>query len=341
MSAPGQGMESRNVEKQNKKNKDMRTMMEKLMKNLSALSLACLLAAGCAQEDKLPSQGGEDGQPVSLFVGQADLQTSVTATRATTTALGAGSSIGVFLANAPGSTTYTQKSNVRYNRGDAHWAAAGEEIYLTLEDAAVCAYYPYNSTVTESKHVNLKPALLADGMEPLAYATNMEVNSNKRNVTFTLKQACAWLALNLTRSGSLADDVTITDIIVSGSGLNQEYVIDITNGNLVLREAATDDKITLETDETLLAKGGNVAFNVSLPPTTSTVSGGLTVGVRLKEQGKIMMIQLPSITSLAAGTKYTANLTVNGSTLKATSVEVEAWTPVTVNNSGNAYVPLP
>lgn len=314
--------------------------MEKLLKNLSVFSLACLLAAGCSQDDKLPSQGGEEGQSVPLSIGQADLETSVVASRATTT-LGAGSSIGVFIDNATGVSSYSPRYNVRYNRGDAHWAAAGEELYLTSEDAVVCAYYPYNSAVTDSKNVNLKPALLADGMEPLAYATNVTVNSEKKNVTFNLKQACAWLQLNLTRASALAEDVTITHILVSGSGLSEAYTINITDGSKVAQTPATDNKITIETGETLLAKGGSTTFNISLPPTTATTTGGLTVGVRLKEQGKVMMIKLPAITALTVGTKYTANLTVNGSGVTITSVEVAAWTPSTVDNSGSGYVPLP
>lgn len=316
-------------------------MMEKLLKRGSVFSLACLLAAGCSQNDSLPRPGGEGGQPVPLSVGQADLQTAVIATRAATTTLGAGSSIGVFIDNAAGVTSYAKRNNVRYNRGDAHWAAASEELYLTLDNAVVCAYYPYSAAVLASTSVNLEPALLSDGMEPLAYATNQTVNSEHKNVSFTLKQACAWLVLNLARGSGLAENVTITHVHLIGNGLSREYKINITNGSMVSQVAATDNRITLETGETLLAKGGNTAFNISLPPTTASITGGLTVGVTLKEQGKNMMVQLPAITSLAAGTKYTANLTVNGSGVTATSVEVAAWTPSTVNNSGNAFIPLP
>lgn len=340
------GMESRNVEKQDKKNKYMRTKMEKLVKDLSALSLACLLGAGCTQEDKLPSQVGEDGQPVPLCVEQAEFLTSVVSTRATTTALGAGSSIGVFIDNDASSTSYTRRDNVRYNRGDAQWAVAvaAEPIGLRSEDAVVCAYYPYNSTVTDSKNVNLKPALLADGMEPLAYATNTTVNSNNRKVTFTLKQAYAWLQLNLTRAAGLTEDVTVTQVILTGPGMSEDYVMNITDGTEVSKTAATDDRIVLDTPETPLVKGAAspVTFNLSLPPTAAgAITGGLTVGVKLKELGKVMMIKLSAITGLERGYKYTANLTVNGSALKVSSVEVTAWTPSTVNNGGNAYVPLP
>ena len=322
--------------------------MKRLIQPLSVLSLACLLIAGCAKDDTLSRPGGEapDGQPVPLSVSNADVQVSEAATRATTT-LPDGSSIGVFLGNAAGVTTYTAKNNVCYTRTSGTWNASGEQIYLTLEDAAVCAYYPYSSAVTDSKNVILSPTLLADGVEPLAYATNVRASSTNQHVTFALKQACSWLVLNITR-GSVADDITLTDILLAGNGLSKEYKLDITTGNSSGQTPADGGKITFALPaEVPLPKNTTasapVVFNLSMPPTAaSAISGGLTIGVKIKEFNKLMSTTIPGLTALNRGYKYKVNLTVDGTAMTATSVEVLDWTSSTIYNSGtNPWIPLP
>lgn len=334
--------------------------MKRLIQPLSVLSLACLLIAGCAKDDALSRPGGEapDGQPVPLSVSNADVQVSeaatrgtagstraaTAATRATTTTLSDGSKIGVFLANSENVTTYTPKNNVCYKRNTNSWDATGEQIYLTLEDAAVCAYYPYSNTVTDSKNVILTPTLLADGMEPLAYATNVKANSTNQHVTFTLKQACSWLVLNITR-GNVPDNITLTDIVLAGSGLSKEYKLDITTGTSSGQTAADGGKITFAlSPEVSLPKNtitaNPVVFNLSMP-TTATITGGLTIGVKIKEYNKMMSTTIPALTALNRGYKYKVNLTVDGTAMTATSVEVIDWKTSTVNNSGNPWIPLP
>lgn len=321
--------------------------MKRLIQPLSVLSLACLLIAGCAKDDALSRPGGEapDGQPVPLSVSNADVQVSEAATRAATTSLSDGSSIGVFLANAAGISTYSPKNNVCYKRTSGTWNATGEQIYLTLEDAAVCAYYPYSSTVTDSKNVILTPTLLANGMEPLAYATNVPANSTKQHVTFNLKQACSWLVLNITR-GNVPDNITLTDIVLAGNGLSKEYKLDITTGTSSGQTAADGGKITfaLPAEVPLPANTNTpnpVVFNLSMPPTTATITGGLTIGVKIKEYNKMMSTTISGLTALERGKKYKVNLTVDGTAMTATSVEVIDWKSSAVNNSGNPWIPLP
>lgn len=335
--------------------------MKRLIQPLSVLSLACLLIAGCAKDDALSRPGGEvpDGRPVPLTVSNADVQVSEAATRGTagstraataatragTTTLSVGSKIGVFLANGEKVTSYSPKNNVCYKRNENSWNATGEQIYLTLEDAAVCAYYPYSSTVTDSKNVILTPTLLDDGIEPLAYATNVTANSTKQHVTFNLQQACSWLVLNITR-GNVPDDINLTGIVLAGSGLSKEYKLDITTGNSSGQTAADGGKITfaLPAEVPLPANttaSNPVVFNLSMPPTTATISGGLTIGVKIKEYNKMMSTTIKGLTALERGKKYKVNLTVDGTAMTATSVEVIDWKTSTVNNNNNPWIPLP
>lgn len=334
--------------------------MKRLIQPLSVLSLACLLIAGCAKDDALSRPGGEapDGQPVPLSVSNADVQVSeaatrgtagstraaTAATRAATTTLPAGSKIGVFLANGENVTSYSPKNNVCYKRNANSWDATGEQIYLTLEDAAVCAYYPYSSTVTDSKNVILNPTLLADGIEPLAYAINVTANSTNQHVTFNLKQACSWLVLNITR-GNVPDNITLTDIVLAGNGLSKEYKLDITTGSSSGQTAADGGKITFALSPEVSLPANTTAapkvFNLSMPPTTATTTGGLTIGVKIKEYNKMMSTTISGLTALNRGYKYKVNLTVDGTAMTATSVEVIDWKSSTVNNSGNPWIPLP
>lgn len=306
------------------------------------LALACLLAAGCSQEDALP--GKEDGARVPLTITSASMDTEVSVTRAGTTPLGAGATIGVFLDNAVGATSYSRKYNVRYNCGGAAWNPSSEDsrIYLTSDKAVVCAYYPYKnnlfSTVTErSVKVHLDPYVLADGEEPFAYATSKEVNAESKEVSFSMKQACSWLVIDFKR-GDVKDDITLSSFSLSNANLVGRIDLDIMDAT----ESYSSKQATLEfIGDIALPKNSAVTRGVAMLPSAS-LTGGLKVSVKVKEYGdKVMSTTLTGYTELQRGCKYGVTLTVNGTNIEATSVEVLPWTPSAVSNSGNAYTPLP
>lgn len=306
------------------------------------LALACLLAAGCSQEDALP--GKEDGARVPLTITSASMETEVSVTRAGTTPLGAGATIGVFLDNAVGATSYSRKYNVRYNCGGAAWNPSSEDsrIYLTSDKAVVCAYYPHKNVLStsvadRSVKVYLTPYLLADGEEPFAYATSAEVNAESKEVSFSMKQACSWVVIDFKR-GDVKDDITLSSFSLSNANLRGGMYIDIMDGT----ESSPSLQATLEfTGNIALPKKGAVTRGVAMLPSAS-LSGGVKVSVKVKEYGdKVMSTTLTGLTALQRGYKYGVTLTVNGTNIEATSVEVLPWTQVTVNNGGSAYIPLP
>lgn len=306
------------------------------------LALACLLAAGCSQEDALPGKG--DGARVPLTITSASMETEVSVTRAGTTPLGAGATIGVFLDNAAGVTSYGRMNNVRYNCGGAAWNPSSEanRIYLTSDKAVVCAYYPHknilNSSVAErSVKVYLDPYVLADGEEPFAYATSAEVNAESKEVSFSMRQACSWLVIDFKR-GDVKDDITLSSFSLSNANLRGGMDIDIMNGT----ESTPTLQATLEfVGDITLPKNSAVTRGVAMLPSAS-LTGGLKVSVKVKEYGdKVMSTTLTGLTALQRGYKYGVTLTVNGTNIEATSVEVLPWTQATVNNGGSAYIPLP
>lgn len=299
---------------------------------------AAMLATGCSQDEALTSPAGGIGRQVPLTITSAALQTEVTATRASTQ-LGAGATIGVFLDNVAGSSSYTRMYNVPYSCGGAAWSPGTEaaRIYLTSDDANVCAYYPYRNNIYNNI-LSLAPRLLADGEAPLAYATYKTVNADNKNVTFSMTQACSWLVIAFKR-GNTKDDITLSEFSLTNSGLYKESVLNITDGSTT-NTAADGGKVTF-TGDIALPKNSTVTRNLSMPP-SSALTGGLKVSVKVKEYGnKVLSTTLTGLTALARGYKYAVTLTVDGSELGISSVEVLPWTTTTVNNGGSPWVPLP
>lgn len=300
---------------------------------------AAMLTTGCSQDEALTSPAGTSPGQVPLTITSVGLQTEVTVTRASTQ-LGAGASIGVFLDNVAGSSSYTKKYNMRYDCGGAAWNPAAEaaRIYLTSDNADVCAYYPYRSDIYNNP-VSLAPRILADGEAPLAYATKRTVNLDNKNVTFSMTQACSWLVINFKR-GDLKDDITLSEFSLTNSGLYKESLLNIPDGSITNATSADAGTITF-TGDIALAKNSTVIRSISLPPSPS-LSGGLKVSVKIKEYGnKVLSTTLTGLTALTRGYKYAVTLTVDGTDLHFTSVEVLPWTETTVNNDGSPLEPLP
>lgn len=300
---------------------------------------AAMLTAGCSQDEALTSPAGGTSMQVPLTITSAGLQTEVTVTRSSTQ-LGAGASIGVFLDNVAGSSSYTQQNNVQYNCGGAAWNPDSEaaRIYLTSDNANVCAYYPYRQWVSKD-YVSLAPRILADGEAPLAYAGYQTVNANNKNVTFSMTQACSWLVIDFKR-GNTKDDITLSEFSLTNSGLYKESVLNITDGSITGNTAVDGGKLTF-TGDIVLAKNSTVTRSLSMPP-SPTLTGGVKVSVKVKEYGnKVLSTTLTGLTALQRGYKYAVTLNVDGDGLGVSSVEILSWTESTVNNGGNPFIPLP
>ena len=185
-----------------------------------------MLAAGCSQGETVPAH--EDGNDirVPLVITTADIQTEETGTRASSE-LGMGTSIGVFLSNATGSSSYVPQNNVRYNHMGTGWRPATGGIYLKESDASLCAYTPYDASVKDAARVSLTPRILVENEMPLAYATDVIANEKNKEVRFSMKQACSWVVLSFKRN-NIADDITLSGFSFINAGL---YKV-LTNGGM-------------------------------------------------------------------------------------------------------------
>ena len=192
--------------------------------------------------------------------------------------------------------------------------------------------------MTGASAVSLTPRILADGISPLAYATNQTVDADNKNVTFSMTQACSWLVIDFKR-GNIKDDITLSEFSLTNSGLYKEYVLNITDGSTT-NTAADGGTVTFSGD-IALPQNSTVTRSLSMPP-SPTLTGGVKVSVKVKEYGnKVLSITLTGLTALARGYKYAVTLTVDGTELGVASVEVLPWTESTVNNGGNPFIPLP
>ena len=313
----------------------------KIQKNYWGIAFcAVLLAAGCTQNETLPGGGGGKDMQAPLVITTAGIEPEVINTR-TATELGKGASMGLFLSNVPGSSDYAPQDNVRYKHTAAGWkfqGAAEDGIFLNLSDCFLCAYYPYDASVTSDTGIRLTPHVLAPGEALPAYAANQRINIANNNVTFSMKQAYSWLVLNIKRDNF--EEITLSEVSLINNGLNKEAVIDIVNDAAMHSTPADMGRLSF-TGDILLPRGGSVIRDIAVPP-SDPLTGGLKVAVKVKEFGdKVLSTTLAGLTRLEQGYKYEVTLTVNGTELGVSSVKVLPWTVTTVNNEGQELVPEP
>lgn len=314
----------------------------KIQMNYFAVAFcAAMLAAGCTQYEAPSAHADGKGMQVPLVITTAGIEPEVTYTR-TASELDTGASVGLFLSNISESSSYVPKNNVHYKRTAAGWQFQGaveNGILLNASDAHLCAYYPYNEQVTSAAAIQLTPHVLAPGETPLAYAPNRRINAVNSNVAFLMKQAYTWLAFSF-RRGNLKDDITLSEVSLVNSGLVREAVLDIGSGLTTSSTPADGGRISFSGD-IALAKNSTMTRDIVVPP-TGELFGGLKVAVKVKEYGdKALSTTLAGITKLERGYRYEVTLTVNGTELGVSSVNVLPWTVTTVNDGGAAWVPEP
>lgn len=298
---------------------------------------ATMLAAGCSQEDTVNiHEEGYDTQ-VPLVITGARLQTEVTETRANQE-VPRGTSIGVFLSNPVGSMDYTPKINIQYTNAASSWSPPAEDIRLKAQDANLCAYYPYDASVTDAGRVSIKPKKLTNGEGALAFANGVIANSEKNAINFTMKQACSLLVLNFIRESK--DAITLNDLSLTNNGFYKESVLNINDGHTVNNSKA-DGGMLLIPGEITLPKSGNVSCYIALPPPAS-LTNGVTISMKVKEYGnRKLTTTITRLTQMEQGYRYDVALAVNGTSLGVTSVEKLEWDDMIVNDGGETLKPIP
>lgn len=325
-------------------------MMKPLILTLSA---AAWLLSACSADDGAvpPVRPARVGMQV-LEASMNDLQPASRADSKKTIEAG---SIGVFLDNVSGGTDYDPKKNVCYTAEKDENAKivwnSDDALFFNTSTANVCAYYPYvdGEAYADSKKIPLTTQVY-DAAYDLSYATNVLMNADQNEATsgtpgnrvrFSMTHAYALLELNLTR-GDLKDDVTISKIEITASGLNASNTLDITSGSYGSATAFVGGTYAID-EEMQLTASGSLKKSFLIVPMTITGQPELKFTFTLKNTGNpTMSATINTITQFEQAKKYIVNLTVNGTGLDASSVTILPWKEVNVTNTGGgSFIPLP
>lgn len=327
-------------------------MMKPLILTLSAA--AWLLSACSADDGAVPT---DNPAPVGMQVLEASMNDLQPASRAGGKATITEGSIGVFLNNISGGTDYDTKNNVCYTAEKKENATvwnSDDALFFNTSIANVCAYYPYvnDAAYADSKKIPLTTRVY-DAAYDLSYATDIPMNATQQvangsmdgagcQVSFSMKHAYALLELNLTR-GNLKDDVTISKIEITATGLNARNTLDITSGSYGSAILSDEAAYTIE-EELTLSKNDMLSKPVLLIVPMTTGSPEFKFTFTLKNTGNpTMSATISGIKQFVQANKYIVNLSVNGTGLEASSVTISPWAEVSVTNSsgGGSFIPLP
>lgn len=322
-----------------------------MMKQILYTFLLACLATACSDEHEpgsVQSSGSGDAL-VPLEIASATVEGEAsTVTRAGAVTTLASGSIGVFLTGKDDPTTYmvTDNCEYTYNGTTGKWAASNSDatIYLSGEDANVCAYYPYKNAVTHNDETAI-PLTTQEyaAEEDLSFAVNNVVNgtSTQRAVTFAMTHAYSQIQLKITRE-NYPTTCAISAITLENSNLATKATIDITDGT-VSGTTTGNYSLTFATSKTL---GTSETYTRSLlmVPVASLPSDteGKSLKISLTVDGQIMSTGIPAadLPALIRGEKYVIALKIKGKEISATGVTAASWTDSPVN-SGTEYEPKP
>lgn len=288
---------------------------------------AVFMLSGCSNEEA-PSVS-PDNTPVALSVSSASFPAVITKADAVIDG-----SIGVFLGSANG---YTPVDNVQYTYTSGSWVkGAGGDIYLGSKAASVCAYYPYNSSVTNSSSVLLQSQVYSSAGDfcYAPYITNL-VNASP-GVTFNMSHAYSRITFTITHDATYTGTCQISGISLANSGLKTQAALDITSGTYT---TGTTGSVSFDPQISSIASGGTSTTGVLLIPVT-----GLTGNIDLvfTIDGQNLKASVPVSTAglgdLSVGVNYKMAITIKVTFVTGDGVIVPDWND---KSKDNVYIYTP
>ena len=196
-------------------------------KHSLTISIA-LLFVSCLQDNNLPGDSGADipaGGTTALHVAAATLQSSQEqpAPRIAAAPLTAGS-IGVFRSKGAGYAQAQDNRQYAYHIA-AGWqpATPGDTVYLMANDAAVCAYYPYNASynsntaipLASGKYKGTADDLTRHDPADLCYAAPRMMNGAAPSIWFEMNHAMSMVQIRFRRSDLGSTPRRLTSVSMS------------------------------------------------------------------------------------------------------------------------------
>jgi hypothetical protein len=278
---------------------------EYLCKGLLLLSSLLLLLLPSCSDD----QGTTGSETATLSIGQVTTKTVKTRS---TTAVTSGD-IGVFLSGAG----YTTQSNVKYSYGTA-WTST-TPIYLTSTSASICAYYPYNASITDATAVPLTSQIYSSSAD-LCYATNTSKSSAAPSIDFVMSRAYAMMTFNITHEETYTGACVVSGIAVVNDSIKTTGILNITTGTFSSTTAGTvsttlSSAVTVDTNAT-------TSIQVLMVPVTTAMTGYVTVSFTVDGKNCTATIPASSLSTLVAGTNYTINASMGKTGLTTTLASI-------------------
>lgn len=294
---------------------------------------AALLLAGCTAEE---TPGNGPAIPpveatVPLGIESASLSAEVTSRAVHTLTSG---SIGIFLSG----TGYTSINNRRYDYGSPAWApngGAANTIYLGGTTASVCAYYPWQSGITNSGAVTLTSGVLDNTDKDICFAKNrnMDGSSGNKSTAFAMGHAYAKITFDFTRDnypGTCQVQKVELNHLLPSANLN------IGSGAYSTSAGTLNSSISQSKNIPVAGSGTTLWGDDFLLVPCTPAGSGMTIVITV--DGKSMSTNIPTATyKPVAGEYKTVKVTVKGTGINVTSVTTEDW----VNGNIGPVVPLP
>ncbi len=260
--------------------------------------------SGCRNDDDLGGNG-------KLTISSVSVRSNEN-TRSSSTALTSGS-IGVYLSGTNGYST--QSKIYRYDCSGGTWVANPTDIYLYGNKATLCAFYPYNSSITDPTIINMTSQLYTSDND-LVYSPFISTPSNQApNVTFNMGHAYSKLTF-IIQNIALPTPCKIDQIQISNAGLLSTGTIDITTGSYT---EGMKSGIIFGNLDIVIPKGSSATASFLVVPPSEKLSGDITVKCTVDGQEKTAKFDVASynLTTIAPGQDYQIYLSLGYSLVES------------------------
>ena len=287
------------------------------------LFILLVILSSCNKDNLTEDTLVKEGISVPLQVG--NIRFTGVSTRSTSP-LSVGN-IGIFRLASLG---YVEtRSNVLYTNSGGGWnvALGTEPIYVTKNNANLCAYSPYSSdesTFTDET-LNLASQLYTSSAD-LCYQTGVTAISGTP-VSFTMNHAYAKLKFNLTRSSDYSGACAISKISIANNGILSSNTLDISTGTYGSGTAGT---VTVNPDISSITSGSTETVNILMVP-VATLSNDVTITFTI--DGEENSFTTAKLTSLKAGNDYTLNITIKSDVIVSEVTETANCYMIAPGNS--------
>jgi hypothetical protein len=314
------------------------------MKYLSGYILlfsAVLLSSGCSENSESASA---DAYPLSVSsVSLNGVQTKSTTPLTTEGATISVSTLGSGLVSGTSQYTYT---------GGAWNQSVDSPGLIAPGGSALCAYYPYTSSITDKAAIPLCSAKY-DTSKDLSYAYSTAVADAAHGTscaTFALQHAYARLTFNFSCVGSYTGSKSVGDITISNPGILSGASLNITRAAGVYSSKVAGD-VTFNAGITDFTT--TTSTSVLMVP-TDVLSGNLSMLIQVGSDYKLLTVPAALFpnSKLEAGVNYQLSVNVNGTlALSSSDVQITDWavpqlttsplTDVIVQPESNCYIVPP